>query len=156
MGFWQSIGRMAKGEPVFQAEQPTTPQQESAAPSSAEPQPTPEIMITSLDCNENGNRLEVWATVENGSSVEVLIDDIHFLGQKMELQFELRPGGSRSVRLFSGLTPTSNAQNYSILQYKNTVSGNYYQARYYIEFDYQSDGNYMPEEFHLQRPIRQL
>lgn len=180
MGFWNSMKRMAMGEPVFQPgdtadkhssepsmgadELGTNPQAQTLNQPPAGPatmnggqKVIPEVEIEHIECHESGDNCEVWATLQNHGTLPVFLDKIMLLGQKTELDYELAPGGARQSRLYHGPTPTTNAYTYAEMDYRIVQTGDYFRGRYTVEYNYESDDNqYLPKVLRLQRPVRDI
>jgi hypothetical protein len=181
MGFWNSMKRMAMGEPVFQpGDQPkehnspgvsgatvhsdSTPNSSPSdapvvapATPSAGPKVIPEVEISDVECHESDDDVEVWVTIHNPSPIPVFLDKITFLGQKIELDYELSVGGARQSRIYRGDTPHSGAYNSAELDYRAVSSGDYFRAKYFVEYNYESNDNtYLPKSLKLQRPVRDV
>lgn len=173
---------MAMGEPVFQpgdqekqqsapgvsgatVHSDTTPNSSpqpdvpaaAATVQSAGPKVIPEVEISDVECHESGDDVEVWVTIHNPSPIPVFLDKITFLGQKTELDYELAVGGARQSRIYRGDTPHSNAYNSADLDYRAVSSGDYFRAKYFVEYHYEpSDNTYLPRSLKLQRPVRDV
>ena len=170
MGFFGGMKRLIMGEPVFQVEnKPSTDgtipptQTEPGAHVDSTKTPVdasgrkiiPEVVIENVDCNRSAEAMSVWVTFKNTSNAAVFLDKIHVLGQTKELDFELAPGGARQLEIYKGALQTTDAYRSAELYYRLVSSGDYFQARFFVEPNY-DDGFYFPEEFHLQRPIRDI
>jgi len=92
MGFLSGLGKVLKGEPVFEPQAPNGQQPQPAAgePQQADAQKvTPVVMIGRVECPVNGPNMDVYGDIHNGSSVPVLLDKIHLLGSVHELDTTL-------------------------------------------------------------------
>jgi hypothetical protein len=171
MGFWDSMKRMAMGEPVFQPGDNVDKGVPLASEPHADSQPVstdqvgmhngqkiiPEVEIEHIECHESGDNVEIWATLQNHGSMPVFLDKIVILGQKTELDYELAPGGARQSRLYHGPTPTTNAYTYTEMDYRLVATGDYFRGRYTIEYHYEDDDHqYLPRALRLQHPVRDI
>lgn len=172
MGFWQGMKRFLNGKPVFevpiegqmspQANQPIPPQSNESVPDSRRTpvdgrgrKIIPETEIGNIDCNQSGESMTVWATFTNSSAEAVHLDKITLLGQTRELGFNLNGHGSRRIEVYRGQLVSSNAYRSADLDYRLVASGDYFRGRYFVESNY-DDGFYYPEDFQLQRPVRDV
>jgi|GEM_PF-1317844 len=173
MGFWNVMKNMAVGKPAFEVDSTPKENQHEVwsddAPqvndSGAEVQdPTrdsrghkiiPEVAVTHVKSHLNGANMEVYAIVINTSDVPVFLDKMHLLGQKYELDRLLGPGSSHNYRIYRGPAFTYKPHSDADVEYRLESNHDYFRARFYVEFDYQN-GYYLPEEFHLEGPIKDI
>lgn len=171
MGFFDAMGKMIQGKPVFQ-DDPTkqgaqqedhfveknTPRLDTShTPLDGHGQKIiPEITVTRVEGHVSGDNLDLWVTIHNSSEVSLFIDKIHVLGQKMDLNYDLAPGMERQMSVYKGPTLRTNAYTNADVDYRVVETGDYFQARFYVEYDFEQDGTYLPNDFNLQRPIRDI
>ncbi len=179
MGFFEGMKRMVMGKPVFQASDTTPPTSDQTNHFGEDDKPLldpqqpqnpgqtpvddggqkiiPEFGIERLDCNVSGDNLEVWVTFHNTAPVPIFLDKIHSFGQSIELDFELGPGATRQSKIYKGKVLKTNAYAYADIQYRSVTSGDYYMARYFTEYDFETnDKTYLPRSFKLQHPIKDV
>ncbi|HET8884118.1 MAG TPA: hypothetical protein VFM68_01465 [Candidatus Saccharimonadales bacterium] len=161
MGFWQALGKMAQGKPVF--ETPTEPNtqdstNQTAPPVSQDPNKTPvdgngrkiipAIRIEHCKTYRNGPRIDVRAWVTNASDAEIEIEKIEVMGDNVDVDRRLRPQQSHEVVLYKGPAPTNDYEHKANVHYKLVSSGDYFRADYRIEYNQESDGTYSVETLH--------
>jgi len=179
MGFWGAMKNMATGKPVFEVDsapketdqygvwsndKPSDGQDEYTTGVTTEQDSTrdssgskiiPEVTVTHVKSHLNGANMEVYAVVVNAASVPVFLDKMHLLGQKYELDRLLGPGQSHNYRIYRGPAFTYKPHSDADVEYRLESNHDYFRARFYLEFDYQN-GYYLPEEFHLEGPIKDI
>ena len=113
MGFFDVLGRIARGEPGFQDEnqRPNAQQSASLADTNVSSGPIirkgdestfPKVHIKQLKPHLNGTKLDLYGQIENNWSAEIELDKIHIFNAKRELDTVLRPGEVREFLLYSG------------------------------------------------------
>lgn len=164
MGFLDGVGRMIAGKPVFEAQNDAaelSPSDNDSVDSHKTPvddrgrKVIPEVTVTHVKPHISGPNMEVWATVQNASDVTIYLDKIHILGQKLELDRELTARASHQYRLYKGAVFRSKPSHDADIEYRLQASGDYFRARFDLEFDYQN-GLYVPEDFHPEHPIQDI
>lgn len=120
----------------------------------------PEIEIERCKSNlsSNSDHLDVWVVLKNESEFDAEVTRINFLGRSAAGCF-LRAGESREIRIYSGDTPKNDSYHTAQVQYKVLGNGDYFQADHHVEYKYEQDGDdsyYIPEEFHITRPVRDI
>lgn len=162
MSLWQGLGRIISGKPVFTTESSNGTQsvqneeQTSQALVDAQGRKIlPKVSITHVKPQVSGSTLEVWATIQNDSDSVIFLDKMHFLMQKVELDREIKPGEAHQQRIYRGPVLTDKPSDDADIQYRIQSNGDYFQARFMVEFYYQNQ-QYMPEDFHLEHPIRDV
>ncbi len=169
MGFWSGLVKVAKGKPVFEAPaegQQNTEHTLASLDSTATPHDSlasrgggkiiPEVEFEHCKSRVNGSEMEVTAWVTNRSPVIIELDKITMLGLTTELDRVLSPNEGREIRLYKGKAPTSSSDETAYLQYKQRDNGDYFQASFVMEFDYDSDGFYTVEEFRSVNPVKDI
>lgn len=178
MGFWDITKRMIQGKPAFEApktdandnwddDAPTTDfaedkqakREDNASQSLYDETGNKHIPVAGVVHTKytmSGANTEVWATIRNHSERSVMLDKIMLLGQRTDLDYELRPGLERDFRVFHG--PRTNHDNYkkAELYYKDTLSGDYFRADHLIGYKYESDKTYSVDELELLTPINDV
>lgn len=157
MGFWKVVGNMVKGKPAFEApvdpsEQPQTQvpdRQTSAPPATAKGKKViPQLSIEHCKSHVDGSHMQVTAWVTNTSAVEIELDKVTILGQKIEIDRRLTPQQSHEIKLYDGEVPTSDSAHKANIYYKTYREGDYFCADYMIEYSYEADGTYTIEDLH--------
>ncbi|MBC7546928.1 hypothetical protein H7171_04255 [Candidatus Saccharibacteria bacterium] len=151
-GFFQSLKRIVKGEPVYRPDEYDGPVAGSSRPESSDAPEAigakqasgykllPRVYIDEIKCEERGDRMECWAKIRNESEYEVFLDKIHVFGARRELDTNLRKDERREFLIFSDRRPT-NAYNKVELQYRD-LEGDYFVGMHDLEARKQGDGSY--------------
>jgi hypothetical protein len=163
--FFESLRRLATGQPVFGDEsQPKS--QSTSPPSPLQPQRTvidkvhqdkfPNVHIKHVKTHENGNDMEVYCAIENTWPEEVMLDKIRILGATREIDDFLRGREEREFLVYRG--PKPKQQNYEVqLDYKTRREGDYFRAVHDVRFLYHdSDKTYTINDIRLRLPIRDI
>lgn len=178
MGFFDAAKKILNGQPVFEdpnGEASTVNSRQAGQAQSSVPLPppaetisygsrkdnrgqkiVPETEVIEVETHESGMDMEVWATIKNTASFPVFLDKSVVLGQKIELDRELRPGEQHEVRVFRGPRPTNEGYKRAELYYRDQGSGDYFLANHQIEYRYQNDGTRTIRALRLIRPIKDV
>lgn len=152
MGFFNGLGRVLAGKPVYEPEDVKPAEQQAAAQLGGKVVPT--VRLTRVECPLHQGQMNVYVDIHNESNVNVYLDKILLLGTKRELDSELRPGQTRQFPVYSGPAPQHSKQNDAEVQYR-TDSDDYFAAQHEVRFA-QQDGGYRVSEFRLITPIKDL
>lgn len=168
MGFFDGLGRMIKGEPVFQVgdNSQVNPPQSSSQPNQPNPdvndagQPLhngekirPVVRIERARHEPSGDHLEIWGHIQNDSQVPVSLESINILGTNYNLQdVTLNPGQQREIRIYEGSTIKSTSYTKCELLYRDNT-GDYFKAQHIIDFKQESDGTFIIYRFRQVLPI---
>jgi hypothetical protein len=167
MGFWSGLTKIIQGQPVFETPE-TEKQVEHPLASIAGPSPAatpvdstghkiiPEVLFEHCESHLNGSEVDVTVWATNQSSVEIELDKIVMLGLTTQLDRFLAPGEAHQLRLYRGRIPTNDSYHTAYLYYKQVSSGDYFQADFTIEYNYDSRGFYEVEELHPIHPIKDI
>src|SRR5688572_9137705 len=168
MGFFQSLGRLIKGEPVYQPgdqpQQQQGPQPQSgpmpAGPPTSAPAPTgpkvlPQVMIDRWQCVENGAGLHCEINIRNYSQGGITLDRIELLNTRDQLGNFLDPGEEYEYQFQLQQRPHDTYANECKLYFKNEA-GDYFMAVHQVEFEKQPDNTYSIQRFRLLPPIRDV
>ncbi|MNH50385.1 hypothetical protein D3C87_1355000 [compost metagenome] len=177
MGFFDSLGRMFKGEPIFVDESKKDGQnddnddpwrQDDPAEESQEaPMKSllvdekgrkiiPEIRLEHCKSHVNGSIMTVTAWATNTGDVEVELDKIEILGMRYEIDRFLNPGKSHEITIYKGPAPTNDAHHEAILHYRIVKNGDYFAAEFMVEYNRESSGIFIVEELHPESVIRDV
>lgn len=164
MGFFDALGKIVKGEPVFTPGQPDGKQQPSDqfGQSPAQPQlnvptaPTgpkeyPRLEMGRVQCRFNGDDMDVEVEIKNESSQQLDLDQVRMLGKGHDMGTQLRPGEEREFTLYEGDRPRSTGNSRVDITFRTMPGGDYFQAEFVIDFKQESDGTYSVQRF---RPIQ--
>jgi len=162
MGFLSGLGKVLKGEPVFDPnQQPADGTQPAPAPIAGMSQVVPQmqkvipvVMIGRIECPVNGQNMDVYGDIHNGSSVPVMLDRVSLLGAVHQLDTTLKPGESRQFLLYRGATLRSQPSGYAEVQYR-TEAGDYFSARHTIRV-HQGPEGFIVHELELTMPIHDM
>jgi len=160
MGFFDGLGRLLQGKPVFQnsSAQQSQPPQEDGAPATAQPTKSkivPVVAITRVTCRQSGSRMDVYAVLQNQSSEQITLDKIRLLNTIRELDSVLRAGETRDYMLYSGERLRDQYKDQAELVYKDP-SGDYFAAIHDVIFHLESDKTYSVDDLRLHLPIRDV
>lgn len=147
MGFWQSLGRVVRGEPVF-----TTPN-DSASSTAQHQSPVhgqqqaggvkqlARAIVEETESHVNGHHVRVTARIKNDSEGRVELDKIRIMGGKRELDTWLNPQQEREFVVYEGEMPKHRNYDDAWLDYKDET-GDYFQQYHTVEFQQEDDGCY--------------
>lgn len=164
-GFFESLGRMVKGEPVFQPGDDGSRQQESAPAPAAAPvvQPShrtdgktvPTVTIVRTECDIDDVYMTISAEVKNQSNEPVYVDKVMILGMKRELDRDMNPGEEHEFLIYQGPRPTGTHQTRAELHYRNKA-GDYFASIHFVEFRQLQDGMFVVDEVRFIPPIKDV
>ncbi|MNQ06400.1 hypothetical protein D3C85_191520 [compost metagenome] len=178
MGFFEGLGKMFQGKPLFEdhsdhksqvdpGDDPWRKDAESAAKESTTPEASllvdekgrkiiPEIRLERCKSYVNGNEMMVTAWATNAGNVEVELDKIEILGMRYELDRFLSPGKGHEVTLYKGPVTMDDSHDEATLHYKIVENGDYFAAEFMIEYNRESNGVYVVEELHPESVVRDI
>lgn len=168
MGFLEGLSRFLSGKPVFQAGS------DSGEPNKINAQATPSVDPTKTPVNADGYKIipklevshvqtrrndqemttTVW--VNNASDQKIRVEYSYVLGQKQQFNRDLEPGAGYEITVYRGSVATDERGDKAQIVYKLVASDDLFQGDYFVEFARESDGVYLPEEFHEEGPIRDV
>lgn len=162
MGFWQGLGRLASGKPVFQdASAPVAPSATSPTPAvspfvdSRGYKIIPKIDLTHVTSHLNGDTMTVTAWTTNRSDQRIRIDSIEMLGNKRVIRRELMPAEAHELTLYQGPAPHDDHHTRAQLEFCLLADDDDFELVYFIRF-YAQDGMYLVEELRLDGPPRDI
>lgn len=161
MGFWQGLGRLIAGKPVFQdgSTTPTT----AAAPATPTTPPLvdahgykiiPNIDLTHISSHLNGDTLTVTAWTTNASNQPIRIDTVEMLGGTQIIRRELAPSQAHELTLYQGPAPHDDHDTRALLRFCQLVDDDDFELVYYIKLHLESDGIYIVDELAPDGPPR--
>lgn len=178
MGMWDVTKRLLTGKPAFEApksddndnwgdDAPTTDFAEDRQAKRAEKtneslydtagnKHIPVVGVVHTKYTMSGANTEVWATIHNHSERLVMLDKIMLLGQRTELDHELKPGQEREFRVYHGLRMTHDNYKKAELYYKDVLTGDYFRADHLVGYKYEADKTYSVDELELLTPINDV
>lgn len=183
-GFFESLKRLASGQPVFnesdskqgwtdasgkesmatngqpaQASQ-QQPQAQPEAPKSSvvkgQPSTFPVVVVKRTRTQVNGNNQMVYCSIVNRFTEPVEVDEIELEGHSTRLGGYLRPGEEREWLCYNGSCSSSEGHKVAKLTYKVDETGDYFQSIYDVEYAYGADKLYSVEELHWRQPIMDI
>lgn len=163
-GFFESLGRMAKGEPIFQSDdndgQPSSskPQEEAIRETHSDRtdgKTVPTVVITKVECDIDGAHMTICAEVTNHSSEAVYVDKAIIMGTHRDLDRNMRAGEEHEFFIFDGLRPIDTHQTQAELHFRNQA-GDYFASIHYVEFKQLQDGMLAVDELKYLPPIKDI
>lgn len=170
-GFFEGLVRMIKGEPVFRPEEDNDikPARNTfddnpviVAPVAVEPRSqrtdgkiAPIVIIERVECDIDGQHMELEVRIKNTHSAEVFLDKILLLGTKWELDRTLRAGEEREFRVYHGPRPANTHMTKCEVHYRD-VQGDYFSAIHFVEFRQLQDGMYVVSEIRFLPPVKDI
>ena len=115
----------------------------------------PEVDVERLEAHQNGDRLELWAHVQNHSKFEVQVGRVNILGQYLDVGRFLKPGERYEVKIYAGPMPKDDSHHKAEFFFKIAENGDYFCADHRIEYGFH-DGHYVPEDLKIIHPIRDV
>ncbi len=117
----------------------------------------PEVDIVEVEPHESGDgkHLELWVTLRNNSEFEVQVMRIELLKQRVMPGRFLKPNEEHELQVYRGDTPTNDSERKAYVQYKIVENTDMFQAEFRVDYHYDDD-KYIPEEFVLIKPIRDI
>ena len=169
MGFFQGLGRMIAGKPVFE----TPAGQDKAAPpqsGSTTLQPdashrfvdehgykvVPRIELTHVQSHINGHTMIVTAWATNTSSERVRLDYATIMGQKQTILRELTPGQAHEIKLYSGPVAQNEHNSRAELVFRLIATDDLFDIIYYAQFHRESNGDFFIDELRPDGPTRDI
>jgi hypothetical protein len=164
MGFFDGLGRMMAGKPVFEdtsshkpPEQPIEPEpvKKSGLRDEKGYKIFPEFSIKNLKSRRSGDQITVTAWITNTCEQRIRIDTVHLL-TKRQISQELNPNQSRELLLYQGPIPSNDHEHEAQIIYRLQENGDVFQDDYIIEYNRESDGKYTVEELHEEGETRDI
>lgn len=174
MGFLETMSRLLQGKPAFidpAYQQEDAKESEQFNPLVAHAQDkkvannlvdasgrkiVPELQLTHMKSHVNGDQMTVTAWVTNPSPHRVRIDDIVVLKQKTVSRRELGPGEAHEATFYHGPVAKNDYEHKAQVFYRLMENGDCFRADYMVEYNRQSDGTYLVEDLHPERPIHDV
>lgn len=157
------MGKMIKGEPVFDASSNSKSDIGAEAASNsvgADPTRTsnghkvvPQIRIGKVQAARNGGKMQAHAWIQNDSQLELEITHITTMGQKYTINQRLSTRQGRQIKVYDGPIGIKEHEE-AYVDYKIVQNGDYFQQEFMVELHRQGDGMYLLEEFHREDHTR--
>ncbi len=151
---------MINGEPVFDARNEQSRQTDGMPHVDAQPQDItrssngqkiePEVRVTRVKTTRNGDKMVSYAWVQNNSPFAVEVTKFYVMGQGVNTNCLLSPNQGREVKIYDGGVAHNDKEVHAYLDCKIAQNGDYFRQEFFVEFDRQSDGNYLIEELHIE------
>ena len=158
MGFWKVMSNMAQGKPAFEVPDDSKEQSQAVTDQNKPSTPPttaangqkiiPQLSLEHCKPHVHGSTMLVTAWITNTSEVEIELDKVTMLGQKIEIDRRLTPQQSHEIQLYKGQIPTNDSSHKANIYYKTFRDGDYFCADYMIEYSYEDDGTYVVEYLH--------
>jgi hypothetical protein len=147
MGFWDGLGRVVRGEPVFQV--PQTPQSHNASSDASSSHSAmaggakqiARAFVEETETHTDGHHMRVMVKIKNESAGRIELDKISLMGNKRELDMWLNPHQEREFIVYDGEMPTHRNYDDAWLDYKDET-GDYFQQYHTVEFEAEGEGRY--------------
>ena len=177
MGFWDFIGRMYDGKPIFDErdfhdedgqplpvddiEVQPTPNRYSPRPSNELPiddhgqEIYPSVQIVQSGCHESGDKyLNLWVTIKNNSDRILELETTDIIGQKQRCMHRFTPGQQRQIEVYKGPVPANDNYKYATLYFKELSSGHYFNSAHQILYHVERSSRYLPMNFKYLRTFK--
>lgn len=169
MGFWQSLGRIVAGKPVYDETSvsdrlyshpdQTQPSKQSAKAAFIDAHGNkivPEVSFKHFKSYINGPKVTTRAWAVNDSQFELELTKTELLGHHQNIHRRLKPGESHEVMVYDGPVLTHEHDHRAHLYYKIHENDDYFVAEYSIEYHRESSGVFTIEEFHRNNQPRDI
>lgn len=176
MGFLDGLGRMLKGEPVFQdedagkdgdvrsgddfdeqpPEQVARPRDTTALVDENGYKYVPRIVFESVKTRRQGTSMTVTAWATNTSEVRVRLDYLYVRGHKRVLQRELSPGEGREVIVYDGSVFMDDYDRDARLTFRIMDNDDLFESKYYIGYGKELDGGQLIDELRNEEMTRDI
>lgn len=174
-GFWETMKRLAAGEPVYRAseqdgmqpknEQPPTALASGAPaaqspPSWPSPQKTgpkvyPEAVVKRVECSLEEGGMRLIVIMQNDSLERLMLDKILILGRTVELDHTIDPGQQRETMVYEGPMPANTNDSRCELHYR-TGAGDYFKSVHTVDFKPEADGRYSLRRIRFIPPVKDI
>ena len=156
MGFFEGLGRMVKGEPVFQAGDSSSNGGEGDKNSSSSGvKNIPVVIVEQVDHRDQSGQAESYWTVKNTGNKTVILDKIIAFGQTQPHERYLQPSEEFEIRVYRGPSLQNGSYTKAELQYRDE-SGDYFSSEHLIEYSAESDGTYEVVRVRFLSPVRDI
>lgn len=159
MGFFDVVGKMFRGEPVFSVKPSGRPQQQpnklGDQQKSTGQKAVPQVMVESWQCIEQGSGLRCEIQIRNYSQGDVNLQRVDLLGVRDEVGEHLDAGERYEYYFNLANRPKDTHADECDLYFRNE-EGDYFLAKHQVEFEKQPDGTYSILRFRLIPPIRDV
>lgn len=183
MGFWDVVGRMVRGQPAFvapaqdankwdddaptldYAEDREAARQQHAAKVDSAPggivdergyKHPPVVTVSHVKTDINGSTFDLWLTFQNQSDRPTHLDKFVIFGRTFLMNYPLGAHEQRVVRVYTGKLLDHDDHQKAELYYRDAPTGDYFRADHIVEYHYDPDKTYLPNELKLILPIRDI
>lgn len=161
MGFFDGLGRFLNGQPVFQNDKEL---HEEIKPADSNKTPLdshgrkiiPKLELSHMHTHRNGQDMTTTVWITNASEQKVRIDYSYVLGQKQQFNRELGPEAGHEFVIYRGRVAKNEHDHRARIVYRLMANGDLFEEEYFVEFNRESDGAYLLEEFHEEGPTRDI
>lgn len=163
-GFFETMSRMFKGEPVFKSEDSVTSDAPTITPdtrpakvrsSRTDGKLAPVVVIDRIECDIEKSHMTLTAEIKNRHSEQIFLDKILILNNHYELDRDMRAGEEHTFRIYNGPRPVDTHLTRCELRYRNTA-GDYFSAIHFVEFRKLQDGMYVVEQIRFLPPVKDI
>lgn len=159
MGFFNALGKIIKGEPVFSAQNEVNTQpvdgilevgkkQQDVTRTDSGHKVEPSVRVARVKTSRNGSKMVSYAWVQNNSLFAVEVTKFYVGGQSINLNCLLGANQGRQVKIYDGTVKDNNKDSDAYLDCKIAQNGDYFRQNFYVEYHRESDGGYLVEELH--------
>jgi len=171
MSFWDFAKKVVQGKPVFDVQNnpndPNAVYKKNLSPE--EPgkrsieasrryeangeKKVPRIEMIYCKCQEKTHdAMQVWATLHNVSQVNLYLDKVVLCGYETVFDYPLAPGQKHDFMVFNSAKPTSPADCYSSVYYRDRGTGEHFVLQHMVQYRDDQDGTFSPTGFTPQMP----
>ena len=163
------MSKMAKGEPIFDAQSPPvttnsqTPQSHGETIPQADPtrhdtghKIHPEIKVSRLTTRRNGSSMQTYVWIQNDAPFAIELRSFRIMGRASSMGYQLAPSRGQEVLIYSGPIAKDESEHDAHAEYRIVQNGDYFQQEFHVEFDRQSDGTFLIEELHPEEHVRDI
>lgn len=116
----------------------------------------PEVAFKNFKTHRNGNKVTTWAWATNVSQFELELEKLELLGKHYHIDRRLRPNEGHEVKIYDGPVITHEHDTRAKLYFTIHENDDLFLADYYIEFNRESDGSFILEDFHRDHTPRDI
>lgn len=172
MKFFETIGRIISGQPIFIDPETIKSKKHKTEAESTHPQSTEHVKPKTLD--EKGHKiipnvyikhclptldsdeLIVWAYIRNDSDYRVKVHKIEIVGQVHPLEHFLEPHDEVNLLVYDGKRLNSDTAHEAMLYYELLDTNDYFCASHNIKYKRELDGTYTIVELTIIHPVRDI
>lgn len=163
-GFFESLSRMFKGEPLFQDSDTRSQAARAQQPPSATSMPrtnridgkiAPLVVISRVESDIDDEYMTLSGEVANHHNEAVFVDKVLILGERRELDREMQPGDEYEFLMYKGKRPENTSQARAELHYRDK-NGDYFASIHYVEFKKLQDDMFIVDDIKFLPPVKDI